>query len=210
MRASGNGRGWTLSDLLRAVVLGLFGLFTLGLVTASALALAGQVPWLRLTGEAAAQPDAGRWLQLGLTLMACALFYGLTAHLRPEPGPRSFAMAIEDGILARRMTPDSDRAGPFAPSPDPDPRLHRARVFLHRHPSAIEALSEELDLAQNACDTLRLRLAEIEAAQREARAQLRSLTGAPDPGLRDNVIRLADRVAAARTPVRPERPAPRR
>ncbi|MCB6176829.1 hypothetical protein LHP98_01640 [Rhodobacter sp. Har01] len=238
MLAGGNGGPRRFSDLLRAFAVAVFGLFTLGLLVATGLALIGTLPWLMLTPQTAAGPEAsaGMWLQLGLTLMAVALAYGLSAHLRMarlETGQRSFAVAIEDVIRARRMRPDGERAALFAHAPGPDadprgdhridPRTVRARVFLQRQQAAVESLAEELDQAQRTCDDLRQRLDEIEAGERDLRHRLRLLAegrrddGLPvgetaDDGTADNVIRLADRALTARhrAPVRPERPLPRR
>lgn len=225
MAQDGYSRQRRLSDLLRGLGLAVFGVLTMGLVVATALALAGLVPWIALVPNSAPGPlaNAGMWLQLGLTLISFALAYGLTTHLRVarlDPGQRSFAMAIEDVIRARRMTPGTERAGLFAQVGDPDPRLHRTRVFLHRQQTAVEALADELTLAQRSCDDLRRRLDEIGSAEREARqhlealaAELKAGVAAEDAPKADNVISLAERSVSARrlrAPVRPERPAPRR
>lgn len=180
-----------LPDRLRTLGLGLVALVALGLLVATTLAFAGLVPWLGFGPDPGPGGVGGsaKGVQVGLTLVALALAQTLVAHrrlARLESGQRSFAVAIEDVMHARRLRPVSDCG---------------ARLFPARDAAALQVLADDLAEARRLCETLQRRLDAITAAT------------APKPAvpLPDNVVRLPERPpqAAARAPVRPERPLPR-
>lgn len=94
-------------------------------------------------------PQAGMWLQLGLTGLLIALTFTLPANLRMarlERSHRSFAMGMDDVAQAYRMAHAADRVGVFALSGEFD--AMRARLeHLRQHPDLAHLEPELLQLA---------------------------------------------------------------
>jgi hypothetical protein len=96
----------------------LVGIVVAALVVASLLAAFKVIPWpqIALFFGGQAVPQAGMWLQLGLTgLMLLLLFY-LPANLRIsrlERSHRSFAMDMHDVARAYAHAHAADRKGVF-------------------------------------------------------------------------------------------------
>lgn len=91
------------------------------LVASSRAAAFGLMPWppLALFFGGAALPNAGMWLQLGLTLLLILMTFYLPANTRmarPERSHRSFAIGMDDVAQAYRQTHAADRTGVFAVS----------------------------------------------------------------------------------------------
>ncbi len=130
---------------------GLVALVALGLIGASVAAATGLLPWpqLALFFGGAAMPQAGMWLQLGLTGLFIALTFSLPANLRMarlERSHRNFAMGMSDVSHAYRMAHAADRAGVFALSGEFD--TMRARLeLLRQHPDLAHLEPELLQLA---------------------------------------------------------------
>ncbi len=130
---------------------GLVVLVALGLAAASLAAASGLLPWpqLALFFGGAAVPQAGMWLQLGLTGLFIALTFYLPANLRMtrlERSHRSFAMGMEDVSHAYRMAHAADRAGVFALSGEFDTMRTRLEHLRH-HPDLAHLEPELLQLA---------------------------------------------------------------
>lgn len=136
---------------VQSLMQGLVVLAAIGLVLASASAAAGWLPWpqIALYFGGKAVPQAGMWLQLGLTALFLALTFYLPANLRMarlERSHRSFAMGMEDVSHAYRMAHAADRAGVFALSGEFD--AMRARLeHLRQHPDLAHLEPELLQLA---------------------------------------------------------------
>jgi hypothetical protein len=121
------------------------------LVMASVAAAFGLLPWLELAASYGGTPvpQAGTWVQLGLTGLMLALVFYLPANLRMarlERSHRNFALGIEDVTRAYRSAHAADRTGVFALSGEFDSM--RARFeHLRRHPDLGHLEPEILQLA---------------------------------------------------------------
>jgi hypothetical protein len=130
---------------------GLVILLTLALIAAALLAAFGYVPWPEISLAFGQQPlpDAGMWVQLGLTALLALLCLFLPANsrmLRLERSHRTFAMGLEDVAHAYRLAHASDRAGVFALSGEFESL--RARLnHLRQHPDLAHLEPELLQLA---------------------------------------------------------------
>lgn len=138
-------------DAMQSVAQGLIVLVAAGLAAASVAAAAGWMPWpqVALFFGGQAVPQAGMWLQLGLTGLCAMLVFFLPANLRMarlERSHRSFAMGMEDVARAYRHAHAADRAGVFALSAEFD--AMRARMdHLRAHPDLAHLEPELLQLA---------------------------------------------------------------
>ncbi len=131
----------------QVVVVGL----TLALVAASLAAAVGLMPWpqIALFFGGQALPQAGMWLQLGLTALLVMLTFYLPANTRMarlERSHRSFAIGMSDVSHAYRQAHAADRAGVFALSGEFEST--RARMeHLRKHPDFQHLEPELLQLA---------------------------------------------------------------
>ena len=121
------------------------------LVLATALALAGQWPWVEviLFWNNAQVADAGMWLQIGLTVFAIALCFFLPSNsrmLRLETSHRRFNVAMEDVTRAYVAAHTADRAGAFELSDEFD-QMRARLAFLRNHPDLGDLEPELLELA---------------------------------------------------------------
>jgi hypothetical protein len=123
----------------------------LALVAASVAAAFGLIPWpqIALFFGGQALPQAGMWLQLGLTALLIMLTFYLPANARMarlERSHRSFAMGMQDVAQAYRQAHAADRAGVFALSGEFESM--RARMeLLRKHPDFQHLEPELLQLA---------------------------------------------------------------
>ena len=122
-----------------------------GLLAATLAAATGLLPWpqVALFFGGQAVPQAGMWLQIGLTAIIGLL--GLYRPANPrmarlERSHRSFAMGMEDVSHAYRQAHAADRAGVFALSGEFD--TMRARLeHLRDHPDFQHLEPELLQMA---------------------------------------------------------------
>ena len=126
------------------------------ILTAALVALAiacalGQFPWpqVPLSYRGVDVPDAGMWMQLGLTFLlstVCLLLPTNGRMARLERSHRSFAIGLEDVAHAYRLAHAADRAGVFALSGEFE--AVRARLeHLRNHPDLAHLEPEILQLA---------------------------------------------------------------
>lgn len=167
----------------------------LGLLAASGMAALGWIPWptLYLSFGTASLPDAGMWVQLGLTLVFLTLCFFLPANARMarlEATHRSFAMGVEDVARAYRMAHAADRAGVFGLSTEFE--SVRARMeHLRKHPDFGHLEPELLELAaQMSHETRELARAYSDVKVARARGFLAQR--------QEEVQSLTDRLAIAR------------
>ncbi|TXH97675.1 MAG: DNA repair protein [Pseudorhodobacter sp.] len=138
-------------DTLHAVAQAIIALIALGLLAASVAASLGLIPWpqIALFFGGQAVPQAGMWLQLGLTLIVLVLLFFLPGNLRItalERSHRSFALGMSDVARAYAAAHAADRRGVFALSPEFD--AMRARMeHLRQHPDLRHLEPELLQLA---------------------------------------------------------------
>lgn len=166
-----------------------------GLVGATVLAFIGYVPWptLYMSFGTLTLPDAGMWLQIGLTFLFVLLCFYLPSNLRMarlERSHRSFAMGMEDVSRAYRMAHAADRAGVFSLSGEFD--AMRARMeHLRNHPDLGHLEPELLQLAaQMSHETRELARAYSDVKVSRARDFLKQR--------QEEVQSLSDRLAIAR------------
>ncbi len=183
------------ADALQGFVQGLVALTALGLTLASVAAFAGYLPWptLSLFFGTFAVPQAGMWVQLGLTVLFLVLTVYLPSNLRMsrlERSHRSFVIGMEDVSRAYRIAHASDRAGVFALSGEFDSM--RARLeHLRHHPDLAELEPEILQLAaQMSMQTRDLARAYSDTKVERARTFLRQR--------QEEAHALTDRIALAR------------
>lgn len=138
-------------DTLHALAQGVLGIVAFGLLAASLAAGFGYLPWPQLALFFAGQavPQAGMWLQIGLTGLALVLLIYLPGSLRItrlEHSHRSFAMGMEDVARAYARAHAADRTGAFALSGEF--ASMRARMeHLRQHPDLQHLEPELLQLA---------------------------------------------------------------
>lgn len=138
-------------DILHAFAQGVVVLVAAFLVGASLLAAFAVIPWpqIALFFGGKAVPQAGMWLQLGLTALVLMLLVFLPGNLRIarlERSHRSFAMGMEDVARAYAIVHAGDRRGLFALSSEFD--AMRARMdHLRQHPDLRNLEPELLQLA---------------------------------------------------------------
>lgn len=123
----------------------------LGLMAVSIAAGFGLLPWpqVALFFGGVALPQAGMWLQIGLTLLLITMTFYLPANARMarlERSHRSFAIGMDDVAQAYRQVHTADRAGVFALSGEFENM--RARMeLLRKHPDFQHLEPEILQLA---------------------------------------------------------------
>ena len=136
---------------LHALAQGLIALGAVFLLGSSLAATFGLIPWPQIALFFAGQavPQAGMWLQLGLTALLLLLLFFLPGNLRItrlERSHRSFAMGMEDVARAYAIAHAADRRGVFALSAEFD--AMRARMdHLRQHPDLRHLEPELLQLA---------------------------------------------------------------
>lgn len=185
----------TAQDAGQSLAQGLIVLAALGLAGATAAAAMGWLPWpqLALFFGGAALPQAGMWVQIGLTLLfalLCLYLPGLARIRKLETGHRSFVVGMEDVARAYRHAHASDRAGVFALSSEFESM--RARMeHLREHPDFRHLEPELLQLAaQMSHETRDLARAYSDDKVNRARLFLKQR--------QEDVQALTDRLAAAR------------
>ena len=122
-----------------------------GMTLATLAAAFGQIPWpqIALFFGGQAVPNAGMWLQIGLTIVLAMMTFFLPANTRMarlERSHRSFAIGMQDVAQAYRQAHAADRAGVFALSGEFE--AMRARMeHLREHPDFQHLEPELLQLA---------------------------------------------------------------
>lgn len=141
-----NARQW-------GAMLALWAISTLAaaMCVASAMAALGQIPWpsLPVNWGNDAWPDAGMWMQVGLTLLLLCLCFFLPANARMarlERSHRSFQIGMEDVKRAYALAHAADRTGVFTLSSEFE-SVRQRMDLLRRHPDLSELEPELLELA---------------------------------------------------------------
>lgn len=117
----------------------------------SALAALGQMPWptMQLAWAGVALPEAGMWVQIGLTaIMVCVCFF-IPANARMarlEKTHRSFQIGMEDVKRAYALAHAADRTGVFSLSTEFEEMRQRMEL-LRKHPDLQQLEPELLELA---------------------------------------------------------------
>jgi hypothetical protein len=163
---------------------------------ATIAATLGLLPWpqIALFFGGTALPNAGMWLQIGLTLMLILMTFYLPANARMarlERSHRSFAMGMNDVSHAYRQAHAADRAGVFALSGEFESM--RARMeHMRKHPDFQHLEPELLQLAaQMSIETRDLARAYSDEKVTRAKGFLKQR--------QEEVQALTDRISIART-----------
>jgi hypothetical protein len=163
---------------------------------ATIAATLGLLPWpqIALFFGGSALPNAGMWLQIGLTLMLILMTFYLPANARMarlERSHRSFAMGMNDVAHAYRQAHAADRAGVFALSGEFESM--RARMeHMRKHPDFQHLEPELLQLAaQMSIETRDLARAYSDEKVTRAKGFLKQR--------QEEVHALTDRISIART-----------
>ncbi|MGB3278263.1 MAG: DNA repair protein [Pseudorhodobacter sp.] len=121
------------------------------LVAATIAASFGTVPWPELSFRLGAQtiPDAGMYLQIGLTtlmVMICFFLPGNLRMMRLEQAHRSFQLSMEDIRQAYEMVHRADRRSVFSLSSEFD-AMRKRMEYLREHPDLTHLEPELLEIA---------------------------------------------------------------
>ncbi len=181
--------------MLQSVAQVVIVLLALGLTAACIASAFGMLPWpqIALFFGGQAVPQAGMWVQIGLTLLLVMMTFYLPANTRMsrlERSHRSFAIGMNDVSHAYRAAHAADRAGVFALSGEFD--AMRARMeHLRNHPDFQHLEPELLQLAaQMSLETRDLARAYSEERVSRAKGFLKQR--------QEEVQALTDRLAIAR------------
>ena len=138
--------------------------FAAGSLLMTTLAIVGYAPWLSIpvTYGETAYPDAGIYVQLGLTVLAFGLCFFLPGNariMRLENSHRSFSIGMNDVARAYAIAHAGDRAGLFQISSEFDGVRERL-AHLREHPdlaalepSVLEVAAQMSHLSQELADT---------------------------------------------------------
>ncbi|QYK42984.1 MAG: DNA repair protein [Paracoccaceae bacterium] len=163
---------------------------------ATAAAALGFLPWpeMSLRWGGVYVPQAGMWLQVGLTALLLMLCLWLPANARMarlEAGHRSFVLSVEDVRRAYEIAHAADRRSVFALSSEFD-SLRQRMEHLRRHPDLADLEPELLTIAAQMSHQSR-DLARVYSADRVERARtfLRQR--------QEETARMAERLSLARS-----------
>ncbi|MEO1777213.1 MAG: DNA repair protein [Pseudomonadota bacterium] len=159
---------------MQRIALVLFALLALSLVTATALAVAGVLPWIDLAASwnGTAIPAAGMYVQIGLTIFAVTLCFFLPSNARImqlETSHRQFSVGVDDITRAYHAAHHADRSGTFTLG-DAFESTRDRLAFLRDHPDLGMLEPELLELAAKMSHISR-DLAEAYSDDKVARAQ---------------------------------------
>ena len=136
---------------MQRVALILFALLAVALVSATVLAAAGYLPWIELavTWGDASIPNAGMYVQIGLTVFAITLCFFLPSNariLQLETSHRQFSVGVDDITRAYHAAHHADRSGAFT-LVDAFESTRDRLAFLRDHPDLGMLEPELLELA---------------------------------------------------------------
>ncbi|MEL6564003.1 MAG: DNA repair protein [Pseudomonadota bacterium] len=137
--------------VMQRIALVLFALLALALVTATALAVTGVLPWIDLAASwnGTAIPAAGMYVQIGLTIFAVTLCFFLPSNARImqlETSHRQFSVGVDDITRAYHAAHHADRSGTFTLG-DAFESTRDRLAFLRDHPDLGMLEPELLELA---------------------------------------------------------------
>jgi hypothetical protein len=163
-----------LSRVLHIVSIYVLGAAALAAVLLTFLAAIGVVPWftLMLQFGTAFVPSAGIWVQSGVTVLLCLLFFFIPSNgriLALENSHRNFHVSMQDVARAYHVCHTADRAGVFTMSSEFD-QVRERLAFLRDHPDLAQLESGVLTLAAQMSQQAR-HLAEVYSDEKVARAK---------------------------------------
>jgi hypothetical protein len=164
----------TVSRFLHVASLFVLGAAALAALTATLLAAAGVLPWLTLMGQYGTTflPQAGIWVQVGVTVLLCLLAFFLPSNARIlalENSHRSFQVSMEDVARAYFLCHTADRRGVFTMSSEFD-AIRERLAFLREHPDLGQLEAGVLTLAAQMSQQAR-HLADVYSDDKVARAK---------------------------------------
>ena len=143
--------GRLVAAVMQRIALILFALLAVALVSATVLAAAGYLPWIELavTWGDASIPNAGMYVQIGLTVFAITLCFFLPSNariLQLETSHRQFSVGVDDITRAYHAAHHADRSGAFT-LVDAFESTRDRLAFLRDHPDLGMLEPELLELA---------------------------------------------------------------
>jgi hypothetical protein len=164
----------SVSRFLHSASLYLLGLAALAALTATLLAAAGVLPWLTLMGQYGATivPQAGIWVQVGVTTLLCLLTIFIPTNARIltlENSHRNFQVSMEDVAKAYYICHTADRRGVFTMSSRFD-AIRERLAYMRDHPDLGQLEAGVLTLAAQMSEQAR-HLAEVYSDDKLARAK---------------------------------------
>lgn len=159
------------------------------------LAATGLLPWPMISAAygPAAWPDAGMWMQIGVTallLLLCVFLPANARMVRLESSHRDFTITMDDVARAYAIAHAADRKGTYALSSEFDAVRERIR-FMRKHPDLAALEPAVLEVAAQMSKESRA-LAEVYSDDKVARARA-FLTQR-----QEEVQAMKDRIAVAR------------
>ncbi len=162
------------SRFLHAASLYILGLAAIAALMATLLAAAGVLPWLTLMGQYGTTilPQAGIWMQVGVTTLLCLLMFFIPTNARIlalENSHRNFQVSMEDVAKAYHICHTADRRGVFTMSSEFD-AIRERLAYLRDHPDLGQLEAGVLTLAAQMSQQSR-HLAEVYSDDKVARAK---------------------------------------
>jgi len=163
------------SQALRALSLTAMAALALGLTLATLAAATGLLPWLSasLTFGQTTLPDAGVYIQIGLTLLSLSLLAFLPANrhiLSLQKSHREFHLSMEDIARAYATCHAADREGTFSMSAEFD-AVRERMAYMRRHPNLRGLEPGVLEVAAQMSQVSR-DLAEVYSDEKMERARM--------------------------------------
>ncbi len=123
----------------------------IALIAATAAAFLGVIPWPELSLRWGGQyiPDAGMYVQIGLTAlltMVCFFLPANTRMARLERSHRSFQISMDDVRHAYEVVHNADRRSVFSLSSEFD-EMRKRMEYLRKHPDLSHMEPELLEIA---------------------------------------------------------------
>lgn len=161
----------TAFHVLSIIMIGLMGVAVVGYTLACAF---GWAPWLTLSATfgTLALPQAGMYLQIGLTaLIAAMAFYFPTQNriLALEQSHRRFQVSMDDVARAYHLCHTADRAGVFTMSSEFD-QVRERLAYLRDHPELDKLEPGVLEVAAQMSQQAR-HLSDVYSDEKVARAR---------------------------------------
>ncbi|KQI68760.1 DNA repair protein [Loktanella sp. 3ANDIMAR09] len=161
-------------QIMHAVSLFVVAVLAVAALVFTALSALGVTGWLTVEASLGGvpYPQAGMWLQIGLTVLLAAMAFFLPTNARMmalERSHRDFQISMDDIKVAYNAVHHADRQGIFSLSSEFDAVRERL-AYLRDHPDLVRLEPGVLEVAAQMGQTSR-HLAEVYSEERVARAK---------------------------------------
>ena len=162
------------SRVMQVIAMAALSIVAVAMIVATAAAAFGVLPWLSLplTFGETILPNAGMYVQIGLTLIVTAMLFVIPTNSRVislERSHRKFHIDMNDVARAYHAAHTADRAGLFTTSAEFD-QVRERLAYLRDHPDLEEIESDVLEVAAQMGQQAR-HLAEVYSDEKVARAR---------------------------------------